>query len=157
MTLDRASGLFFLAFCIAYGVLAANIELYFGEEGEAFTARTFPTALAWAGGAIAFLIVVLPSKEAERPELAKLRALDWRKVALLCGLMVFYGLTIKTIGFLVSTSLFLIAGYMILGERRWYVIAGASLPVVAGFQFALHGIMGIYLVDPLLKALGIIS
>ena len=44
-------------------------------------------------------------------------------------LMILYGLTIKSVGFLVSTTVFLLAGFLILGERRPLVLAVASLPV----------------------------
>ena len=157
LTLDRIAGLVFLAFCIAYGLLAGNIELYFGGENEPFTARTFPTVLAWFGSIIAFLIVVLPSRDAESADAATIRRLDWRHVLPLLVLMILYGLTIKSVGFFVSTSVFLLAGFLILGERRWLVLAAAPIPIVATFQFLLHDVLGIYIADPVLQALGIIS
>ena len=56
-----------------------------------------------------------------------------------------------------STSLFLIASYYFLGERRWIWMFLLSFPFVALFMFLLHGVLGIYLRDPLLKSLGIIG
>ena len=56
MTADRITGLVFLAFCLAYGVLAYQIELFPGSEAEAFTARTLPVGLAVAGCFVSLLI-----------------------------------------------------------------------------------------------------
>ena len=113
--------------------------------------------LAWFGSIIAFLIVVLPSRDTESADAATIRRLDWRHVLPLLVLMILYGLTIRSVGFFVSTSVFLLAGFLILGERRWLVLAAAPIPIAAAFQFLLHGVLGIYIADPLLQVLGIIS
>ncbi|NJN64522.1 MAG: tripartite tricarboxylate transporter TctB family protein, partial [Acidobacteria bacterium] len=118
MNSDRVSALIFLAFSIAYGVMAQDINLYFGWEEEAFTARTFPTALAWAGAGVSLLLLVVPSEGSRALSLSAIRRYDWWRFLLLCGLMLVYGLTIQTVGFFLSTSLFLLIGYLILGERR---------------------------------------
>ena len=153
---DRISALVFLTFSIAYGVLAYDIELYFVDPDDPFTARTFPVALSWTGGIIAFLMLVLPGGSKHNLSMSAILRLDWPRMLTLCVLMVLYGLTIKEIGFLVSTSLFLIGGYLLLGERRWWMLLLASVPVAAGFQFMLHGLLGIYIVDPILSGLGLI-
>ena len=59
---DRISALVLLAFSIAYGVLAYDIELYFVAPDDPFTPRTFPIALSWAGGIVALLILILPGQ-----------------------------------------------------------------------------------------------
>lgn len=156
MTRDRVSALFFLALSIAYGLLSQDIELYPGSEEEPFTARSFPLILAWSGAVIAFLILVSPpGREVEAETIFGGRY--WGRVVALCFLMVAYGLAIKSVGFFISTTLFLMAGFRILGERRWKVLVFVPLPVAGAFQFVLHGLLGIYIVDPALKALGIIQ
>ncbi len=156
VTRDRVVALLFLAGFIGYGFAAQNIPLYFGSLGEGFTARTFPTFLAWGGGIVSLILLVMPSGKPSVDN-ETLRGFDWLRVGLFIVLMVAYGLTIKTVGFLVSTTLFLLLGFLILGERRVAILALASLPVAAGFQFILHGLLGIYISDPLLLALGIIQ
>lgn len=153
---DRISALVLLAFSIAYGVLAYDIELYFVAPDDPFTPRTFPIALSWAGGAVALLILILPGKGTPTFSLDAIKAMDWPRILGLCVLMIAYGLTIKRFGFLISTSLFLICGYWLLGERRWWLLLLASIPVAVGFQFILHGLLGVYITDPMLKALGVI-
>jgi len=152
---DRVWALIFLALSVAYGVEAQQIELYFGGEDEAFTARTFPTALAWTGGITAFLLLISPVDADPRPRLREILGYDWLRVGALLALMIAYGLAIQRLGFFLSTSLFLLAGYLILGERRVWMLLLASFPVVAVFQFLLQGLLGIYLNDPFLTLIGI--
>ena len=71
--------------------------------------------------------------------------------------MILYGITILRAGYFLSTSIFLVLSYLVLGERKWRWIFTLSFPFVALFMFLLHGLLDIYLRDPLLKYLGIIG
>lgn len=148
MTRDRLSALVFLALSLGYGALALRIELFPGSEDELFTARTLPLGLAAAGAVVSFLMIVLPPRGTGKP--ASLAGLNWGKVAVLCGLMAFYGATITRLGFVVSTALFLVGGILLLGERRWYVVLGLAVPVALGFWVLLSRLLGIYLEPGLL-------
>ena len=68
-----------------------------------------------------------------------------------------YAAVILKIGYFISTSLFLIASYYFLGERRWIWMFLLSFPFVAIFMFLLHGVLNIYLRDPFLKYLGVMG
>lgn len=153
LTRDRLSALFFLALSIAYYLGAMRIELYAGDEAELINAQTFPKFIAVMAGIFSFLILVLPAKGAE----AKIdwAGFDWARPVLLCLLMVAYGLTIKWPGFFLATSSFLICGFVVLGERRWWVILIASLPIAAGFEFVLNGLLDIYIEDPFVRWVGL--
>ena len=83
--------------------------------------------------------------------------LDFKKTILLVITMIFYGATILKVGFFLSTSLFLVAAYYFLGERRWKYILIFSFPFVAIFMYLLHGLLAVYLRDPLLKYIGIMG
>ena len=144
MTRDRLSALLFLTFSFAYGVLAFQIELFPGSEQETFTARTMPIGLAIAGCVVSLLMVVLPGPD-EGVGSRSLSGLNWGKAAMLCVLMLFYAVTITRLGFVVSTTLFLGAGVVLLGERRWYVVLALALPVALGFWALLTQLLGIYL------------
>ena len=100
------------------------------------------------------LRMILPEKTIEEVDH---KVLDYKKVILLVIIMIFYGLTILKVGFFLSTSIFLIFAYYFLGERRWKWMLLFSFPFVALFMFLLHGLLDIYLRDPLLKYLGIIG
>ena len=157
LTKDRVFGLLFLALSIAYGVEAQGIELYFGAAGSDFTARTFPTFLSFAGGVVALLMIVTPAARGEDAGDGFDPKFLWGKFALLILVMIGYGLTIKTIGFLIATSAFLMTGYALLGERNIKVLILASIPVVAAFQFLLHSVLGVYIYDPFLVAIGLLE
>ena len=155
ITRDRISALFFLALSVAYYLGAMQIELYPGDEEELINAQTFPKFIGLMAGIFSFLILVLPAKGEE--EKINWAGFDWRRPLLLAGLMVLYGLTIKWPGFFLSTSLFLIGGFLVLGERRWWAILALSVPIAGGFELVLDGLLGIYIEDPFLTWLGIKS
>jgi putative tricarboxylic transport membrane protein len=146
MTLSRdvAAALGFVAFSIAYGWQATGIDIFPGQEYEPFTPQTFPLALAVIG-AVLGLGQVIKSLRAPATEAAGWGRYDWPRVFLLLLTMLFYGATFTWLGFLVSTTLFLAAGYLILGERRATVIGGASVLVTVGFCLIMTKLLGIYL------------
>jgi len=112
-----------------------------------FTARTVPFALAVGGIIISLLILILPSIDADGKNSVTrtLRGLKWKPVVSLLALMIFYSLTIKLAGFIISTSLFLIVGFRILGEKRIKILLLASIPFVVLFWFLISKILGVYL------------
>jgi putative tricarboxylic transport membrane protein len=137
---DRIGALFLLAFSLAYGALTFRIPLLPFQAGAAFTAKTMPEALAVLGTLLSLALLVKPSSHG-RPEVA---GFHWRRAALFCLIMVVYGLTVRPLGFLVSTSLFLMAGFMILGERRPLVILGASVPIVVLFWALMTQVLDVF-------------
>ena len=147
MTKDKAGAAFFLILSVIYGILAFDIPLTFVGEDDVFTARTLPYALSLCGIVISSLILLLPSKRTDKktPMHEAFRGLDWNRVIQLAVLMILYGLTIKWLGFLLSTNLFLIGGYWILGERRIKVLLLASIPVVIAFWLLMTKVLGVYL------------
>ena len=113
-----------------------------------FNAKTFPIYLGYAGMFFAGLKIALPDPKPIEVDPAYL---DFKKTILLVITMIFYGATILKVGFFLSTSLFLVASYYFLGERRWKYILIFSFPFVAIFMYLLHGLLAVYLRDPLIK------
>jgi putative tricarboxylic transport membrane protein len=141
LTNDRIGGLLLLAFSLAYGLLTFRIPLLPFQAQAAFTARTMPEALSIMGIILSLVMIVKPASHA-RPEVA---GFLWGRGALICAVMVIYGLTVRPGGFLISTSLFLMAGIMILGERRWWLILVASVPVVVFFWVLMTQLLGVFI------------
>lgn len=136
LTKDRIGGLLLLAFCIAYGLLSQQIRLLPFQQNVAFHARTMPEVLTVLGIGLSLVVIVFgkrQSGETPRPFSEAFAGYQWLKVGLFLGLMSLYGLTIRPAGFLLSTSLFLIIGYMLLGERRPVRLLLASVPMVVLF------------------------
>ena len=146
--------LLFFIFSAFYLYTAYQIRVFSFDENAAFNAKTFPIYLGYFGMFIAGLKIALPEKTSEEVDQ---QFLNYKKTLVLILIMVIYGLTIRPVGFFLSTSLFLISSYYFLGERRWLRMFMLSFPFVAIFMFLIHGLLDIYLTDPILKSLGVIG
>ena len=148
----RISALIFLLFFLVYSYLASEIRVFSFDENADFNARTFPKFISYLGIAVSFLTLVLSKNENE-----KLGQYEWLKVFVLFVLVFTYGIIIKSVGFFLSTNLFLLVSYYYLGVRSYKTLLLCSFPVVAGLQFMLHGLLDVYIRDPFLQFLGVIS
>ena len=146
--------LLFFILSAFYLYTAYQIQVFAFDENAPFNAKTFPIYLGYTGMFLSALRMILPEKSIEE---VNHKVLDYKKVIFLVIIMIFYGLTILRVGFFLSTSIFLLFAYYFLGERRWKWMLLFSFPFVALFMFLLHGLLDIYLRDPLLKYLGIIG
>ena len=146
--------LLFFILSAFYLYTAYQIQVFSFDENAAFNAKTFPIYLGYTGMFLAGLKIILPERLKEEVDH---KVLDYKKVIFLIIIMIFYGLTILRAGFFLSTSIFLLLSYYFLGERRWKWMLLFSFPFVALFMLLLHGVLDIYLRDPLLKYLGIIG
>ena len=146
--------LLFFIFSAFYLYTAHQIVVFTFDENAPFNARTFPIYLGWAGIFLSSLRIILPEKTTTE---VNHKHLDYKSIILLILVSIIYGAVILKIGYFLSTSLFLIASYYFLGERRWIWMFLLSFPFVALFMFLLHGLLNIYLRDPLLQYLGIIG
>ena len=148
----RISAFVFLLIFLIYSYLAGEIRVFAFDENADFNARTFPKLISYLGILVSLLTLVLSKNEKE-----DMGQYEWVSVIILFALVFSYGLLIKTIGFFVSTNLFLVISYLYLGVRSYKVIIFSSFPVVAGLQFMLHGLLDAYIRDPFLQFLGVIS
>ena len=146
--------LLFFVFSGFYLYHAYQIRVFAFDENAPFNAKTFPILLGYAGIFFSGLYIALPEK---RPANVNLSVLDYKRTITLVILMIIYGVTILKAGYFLSTSIFLVLSYITLGEKRWLWVFALSFPFVAMFMFLLHGLLDIYLRDPLLKYLGIIG
>ena len=146
--------LLFFVLSAFYLYTAYQIQVFSFDEDSPFNAKTFPIYLGYAGMFFAGLKLVLPDSKPIEVDPAYL---EFKKTILLVITMTIYGATILKVGFFLSTSLFLVASYYFLGERRWKYILIFSFPFVAIFMYLLHGLLSVYLRDPLLKYIGIMG
>ena len=151
MALDRWIALVLLGICLAYGYAA-----WFTMDGNLapFMRRnpiwpsTFPKVLSVLG-IIACLVILLGFEKSEPKE----ADIDYRRLGeyhlwqaiLLLGLMVVYALTLRPLGFLLSTSAFLILGSFILGERKWHIMLPVSLIATVAVWYLVQQVLGIYM------------
>ncbi|WP_119165362.1 tripartite tricarboxylate transporter TctB family protein [Algihabitans albus] len=126
---DRIGGLLLLAFCIAYGLLSQDIRLLPFQENTAFHARTMPEILAILGIGLSLATIVFPGS----PETPRFAGYNWITCGLFLALMSLYGFSIRPLGFLLSTSLFLMLGFALLGERKPVTLVLVAVPLVVAF------------------------
>lgn len=140
LTKDRIGGLLLLAFCLFYWSKIGDIRLLPFQAGQAFTPRTIPQVLAVMGIVISVLIVVFPGNK----ERFDLRALNWPLGLALLILMSVYGLAVRPAGFLMATSLFLIIGFALLGERSILKLVLVAVPLVVAFWALMNYGLSVY-------------
>ena len=141
---DRIGALILLAFCCAYWMLTYDIRMLPFQKTQAFNAQTMPEALAVMGVVLSLLLLIFPGNN----ERVRLSGYNFALGAFLLVLMTIYGFVLRPLGFIVSTSLFLICGYFALGERRPLFLVLASVPLVVAFWALMTLGLDIY-VEPL--------
>ena len=154
ITPSKIISLLFFVFSGFYLYAAHQIQVFSFDENAAFNAKTFPIYLGYAGILFSALYIILPET---KPSNVNLKVLEYKKTIILVILMVLYGLTILRAGYFLSTSIFLVLSYIVLGERKWIWIFILSFPFVAMFMYLLHGLLNIYLRDPFLQYIGIMG
>lgn len=148
MTKTRVGSLFFLLFSILYFYQSYNIHLLPGSHYDAMTARTFPFYLGILGIVISVLMFALTFIRVDESDLfdwENLKTYDLKKGIYFILAMLLYGFTIRTLGFIISTIIFLIIGFKILEEKRWKIILSTSLGVSVVFWFLLTQVLGVYI------------
>ncbi len=147
MAREKVGALVILLFSVAYGLLARSIPLSFLAQQEEFTARTMPYGLAVIGIILSFFILVLPTVDPEgKKSLSETtKGMDWSTAILLVVLMLVFGLVMKWLGFILSSILFLLAGFWILGERRIKLMLFSALLLVVILWVIMSLLLGVYL------------
>ncbi|MFU2510482.1 MAG: tripartite tricarboxylate transporter TctB family protein [Pseudoalteromonas prydzensis] len=138
----------FLALFTLYAIVAWQIPLLPFEEYETVTSATLPKVYA-AFGIIVCLLSIGATLLKPTEKTAADDVLEKSNVLRTFGLlilMVVYSAALEPIGFLISTSVFLLVGFFVMGERRKKILLLASIPVAVVFWFLMTQVLGIYLV-----------
>ena len=67
------------------------------------------------------------------------------QAAMLLGLMVLYALMLRPAGFLISTTVFLVAGSAILGERKFHIMIPVAMLATGFVWYLVQEVLGIFL------------
>ncbi len=151
MALDRWIALVILGICLIYGYTAwftMDDALAPFMRRNPIWPSTFPKVLSILG-IVAAMIIVLGLEKAEQKE----HDIDYRRLTeynlgqavLLLALMVAYALCLRPVGFLISTSVFLIAGAVILGDRKWHVMIPIAVIASLVVWYLVQQVLGIYM------------
>ena len=166
MALDRWIALLILGICLIYGYTAwftMDDALAPFMRRNPIWPSTFPKVLSILGIVASMIIVLgLEKAEVEKPEQKESETdnLDYRRLpeynlgqaVMLLALMVTYALCLRPAGFLISTSVFLIAGAVVLGDRKWHVMIPIAAIAAFVVWYLVQEVLGIYM-RPLPEAL----
>lgn len=145
---NRIGSAFFLVFSLFYFWHSFNIALLPGSEYDPITARTFPFYIGILGivvSCLMLLISFIKVDESDRLDIEKLKKYHFDKGVYFVLAMSFYALTIRVLGFSLSTAIFLMVGFLILKERRLGIVLGVSFGVGIVFWVLLSQVLGIYI------------
>ncbi|MGJ8623459.1 MAG: tripartite tricarboxylate transporter TctB family protein [Yoonia sp.] len=151
MALDRWIALVLLSICLLYGYTAwftmdANLAPFM--QRKPIWPSTFPKVLSLFGIALSLVILLGLEKDEQ-----KIGEIDYRKLheyklgqaVFILGLMVAYAVCLRPLGFLGSTTAFLVLGSFILGERKWLVMFAISLLTSGIIWYLVQEVLGIFL------------
>ncbi len=149
MTKNAIGSIFFLAFSCFYFFNVFNIKKMPGSQFEVMTASTFPFYLGLGGIIISLTILILSfiKKDSDFLTLEYLKKLDFKTTIYFVIAMLFYGFTIRTLGFIIATIIFLTIGFLLLKEKNIKRILLISSGVSIGFYLLLNNVLGVY-IDP---------
>jgi putative tricarboxylic transport membrane protein len=152
MALDKCIAVIFLVICIIYGYAAYTYPLLPFERNMTFLPNTMPMVLSVLGVSFALFILLAPSPkaDAEGDALGNINLKKWREYKVgqalgLIALMIVYALTLRPIGFIVATSLFLVGASWILGERKLVTMIAVALIGALCIWYLVQETLGIYL------------
>ena len=154
MKLDRWVAVFFLLFSLLYGYGAVTYRLLPFERNMVFLPNTLPIGLSALGILLALILLFSPKpQEAEDADgdvlgiidLRRFREYEFGKAFGLLAAMVVYALAIFPIGFVISTTAFLIVSASVLGERRYVVLVPVSVAGALIVWFLVQELLGVFL------------
>lgn len=154
MTLERAIALIFVAVCLAYGytafvVMEAGLLPF--ERNMTFLPNVLPKWLSVLGVIVGLAVIVrsgaTPARETEQDDIdvRNLRQYKLGQAVLLLVLMTAYALSLRPVGFLTATTLFLVLGAFILGERRYPVLVPVAALSAFLIWYLVQEMLGIFL------------
>ena len=153
MALDRWIALVILMIALVYGYTAfftMDAKLPPFMQRNPVWPSTFPKVLAVGTILVSLAILLGLEKSTKEPgtddiDYRRLGDYNLGQVALLLGLMVAYALCLRPVGFLTSTFVFLVAGSVVLGERRWHIMVPVTVIAAGGIWYLVQEVLGIFL------------
>ena len=111
-----------------------------------FKPNTMPLGLAGLGILFSSLLLLLPSNDRLEKDAEEWRGFAWKNTALLIGLAIGYALLLRPIGFIASTTLFIVLSSRVLGETNFIRSISTGLISSGIIWYLVDDILGIYLV-----------
>ncbi|WP_447071795.1 tripartite tricarboxylate transporter TctB family protein [Shewanella indica] len=139
----------FLLLFVCYGIYAWQIPLMPFEEYESVNSASLPKLYTVLGIVICLLAMIAEIVKSPVNNKREIKTtISWksiRQTLLLIILMLLYSGLLESVGFVLSTALFLLFGFWLMGERRKKTLLLASIPVVIIFWIIMTQLLGVYL------------
>lgn len=142
--LDRMVALFMVAFFVAYIILSYNFELLPFERRASFRPDTMPKGIGILGLLLS-VIVLFTADGRENKDNQNWLNHDYKRYIAMVIAMFIYATLLKPAGFVVATVGFIMAGAIILGERKYLKLFIIALIGAAVIWFVVDRLLGIYL------------
>ncbi|MEM1288340.1 MAG: tripartite tricarboxylate transporter TctB family protein [Pseudomonadota bacterium] len=156
LSLDRWIALIFVLFCCVYGYAAFftmdQLLPPFMQRNPVWPS-TFPKALSILGIVVGLIVLSGIEKVGTEEKEPSATDINYRKLTeyklgqalSLLGLMVVYAIALRPAGFLIATTLFLIVGSFILGERKFHIMIPVALLATGFVWYLVQQVLGIFL------------
>ncbi len=150
MLLDKTLALFFLFVCMIYGYTAYNYPLLPFEKNMVFLPNTMPQALSVLGILLSSFILFTSKKvkvleKSDEIEFSKIEYYKIFQALMLLICMILYALSIRPIGFIIATVLFIVTSSWILGERKLIKMISIAFIVTVFIWYLVQEVLGIFL------------
>ena len=153
MALDKWIAAIFLVISIAYGYTSFTFELLPFERYTVFLPNTLPNALAIIAGLLCLMIILTPTQPTDdtdpssdgRGVMERLKEFEVAPTVFLVIAMIGYALALRPIGFLTSTTIFLVATGWILGERKLHIMIPIAVVAAGSIWYLVQQALGLYL------------
>jgi putative tricarboxylic transport membrane protein len=154
VTLDRAIAGIFVLICLVYGytafvVMEAGLLPF--ELNMTFLPNTLPKWLSVMGVVVGLVVVIQAGPKPGAVvdpggiDVRNLRQYKLGQAIFLLVLMAAYALSLRPIGFIAASTLFLALGAMILGERRYALLMPIVLFAAFLIWYLVQEVLGIFL------------
>lgn len=156
MALDRWIALIFVTFCCIYGYAAFftmdQLLPPFMQRNPVWPS-TFPKVLAVLGIIVGLIVLFGLEKGTDEAGTPSATDINYRRLheyklgqaVSLLGLMVLYALMLRPAGFLLATTVFLVAGSAVLGERKFHIMIPVSAGATLFVWYLVQEVLGIFL------------
>ncbi|MGH1426395.1 MAG: tripartite tricarboxylate transporter TctB family protein [Arenicella sp.] len=151
MTLERALALFFLIIATIYGYTAfflMDASLPPFAKNSPIWPSTFPKVVSCLGALVGLSLIMSSIKQSAadaQDTMNELKGYQWSPVLIFITMMVVYALLLRPFGFIFSSIGFLFIGALVLGEKRYFLLAIIASIFSFGIWYLVQEVLGIFL------------
>ena len=111
----------------------------------AFLPNTMPMVLSVIGALLSLIIIVTPETRGNAGTTPKFERGNLLQAAALLGAMVLFAIALRPLGFILSTSLFLVGCGAVLGERKFLLMVPIAVGSAFFIWYLVQQVLGIYM------------